>query len=141
MSGQALKACADYARLNAEIRSLTKMIGDALSYCRGVKGERQEGYDWADERVTYHDAEGGDHSHLKEAFTPEIYYHSPYAPERVYMSPSEIRGYLAEQKCLHCLTAYEAILARKAARKTFAGVKRAIGNIGRAENKRRAACQ
>ena len=136
MTDKALKVCADYAHLSTEIKFRTKAIGDALSKCRGIKGERAEGYDFVEERVTYHDAEGGDTSHLKEAFAFEIDDSHPYVPERVYKDESEILEYLREA-CPYCLTAYEHVQARKTARKQFGIVKRAIGNIGRAENKRR----
>lgn len=138
MSGKALKACADYARLSVEIKCRTKAIGDALSKCRGIKGERAEGYDFVEERVTYHDAEGGDTSHLKEAFAFDIDDSHPYVLERFYKDESEILEYLREA-CPYCLTAYEHIQARKAARKQFGIVKRSISAIGRAENRRRKA--
>lgn len=138
MSGKALKACADYARLSVEIKCRTKAIGDALSKCRGIKGERAEGYDFVEERVTYHDTEGGDTSHLKEAFAFDIDDSHPYVPERFYKDESEILEYLREA-CPYCLTAYEHIQARKAARKQFGIVKRSISAIGRAENRRRKA--
>ena len=32
MSAKALKACADYARINAEIKRLTRAIASALNY-------------------------------------------------------------------------------------------------------------
>ena len=136
MSEKALKACADYARLSAEIKCLTRAIGDALSRCRGIKGERPESFDFSEERVIYYDAENGDHSHLKEAFSFDID-EDQYSPSRVYKTDAEIRDYLLES-CPYCLTAYEHIVRRKQARKQFGIVKRSISAMGRAENRRNA---
>lgn len=135
---KALRACADYARLSAEVKRLTRVIGDSLDQCRGVKGERSAGWDFVAEVTTYHDTPE-DQSHLKEAFIFEIDDDNPYSPSRIYKSDSEIREYLSDEaKCPHCMTAYEAIQARKAAKKALGGVKRAISMIGRVENARKA---
>lgn len=131
MSDVALKACADYARLNAEIKLLTKSIGDALHYCKGVRGTCGVGEDGM--KYGEHD----DGTHLKEAFTPDTDYDEYGGGHTVWMSETEIREYLYEH-CACCLKAYEFVLERKAAKKALGSVKRAIGNIGRAENKRRA---
>lgn len=125
MSERALKACADYARLNAEIRSLSKAIGDALHYCKGVRGTCGVGSDgW---KYGDHD----DPTHLAEAFRPD----TTDEGSTVWMSDFEIREYLYEN-CACCLKAYERVLERKAAKKQLGIVKRAIGNIGRAANRR-----
>ena len=131
MSGIALKACADYARLNAEIRTLTKAIGDALHYCKGVRGTCGVGADG----MKYGDHD--DPTHLSHAFESDIEEQEYGEGRRVWMEEAEIREYLYEQ-CACCLKAYEFVLERKAAKKQLGIVKRAIGNIGRAENKRRA---
>lgn len=131
MSVKALKACADYARLNAEIRVLTNAIAEALSKCKGVKGT----FGVSEDGMQFGSAD--DQTHLKDAFTPDIVDSDSgyYGPQKVWLSESEIFDYLREQ-CPYCLTAYEHIKARKAARKRFGAVKRAIGAIGRAENVR-----
>jgi len=125
MSGKALKACADYARLNAEIKELTKLISGALRYCKGVRGTCGV----AEDGMQY--GEHDDVTHLKDAFTPDKN-DEGYA---LFMTDSEIREYLSEN-CACCLKAYEFVLERKAAKKSFGVVKRAISAIGRAENKR-----
>lgn len=126
MSGKALKACADYARINAEIKTLTKSIGNALRYCKGVRGTcgvDEEGFQYGDPN---------DQTHLKDAFSGDV----DDDGHRVWMTDAEIREYLYEN-CDCCLKAYELVLKRKAAKKSFGAVKRSIGLIGRAENTRR----
>lgn len=128
MSSKALKACADYARLNAEIKRLTTVIGEHIGKCPGVNGDLQP----ADDDGWYARA-NKDRTHLKEAYTPDV---QGFPPERVFMEDADVLEYLAD--CPHCLAAHEAIQARKAARKQFAAVKRSIGAIGRAELAREA---
>lgn len=125
MSDKALKACADYARLNAEIKEITKLISGALRYCKGVRGTCGV----AEDGMQY--GEHDDVTHLKDAFTPDKN-DEGYA---LFMTDSEIREYLYEN-CACCLKAYEFVLERKAAKKALGVTKRAIGAIGRAENKR-----
>jgi hypothetical protein len=125
---KALKACADYARLSGEIRRLSVQIGEHIGKCPGVNGDLQPAPDdgWY---MRYQK----DRMHLKEAYTPDP---QGFPPENVYMEPGDIEEYLAV--CPHCLAAHEAIQARKAARKQFGIVKRAISAMGRAENARNA---
>jgi hypothetical protein len=125
MSNKAIKACADYARLNAEVRQLTKSIGDVLRYCKGVRGTCGVGEDGM--QYGAHD----DVTHLKDAFTGDV----DDEGHKVWMTDAEIREYLYEN-CGCCLKAYEFVLERKASKKALGSVKRAIGNIGRAANKR-----
>lgn len=133
MSGKALKACADYARLSAEIKRLTKAIGDALDGCPGENGKRHA-TELEDGQIIF----GGDNdeTHLKAAYTPETVGDYYTGPELKYLSEQAVRGHLAGV-CPACLAAHEAIQARKAARKSLGAVKRAITLIGRAENRRR----
>lgn len=134
MSGKALKACSDYARLSAEIKDLTKAIGDAFDGCPGENGKRQS-ITLEDGRVIY----GGDDdvTHLKAAYTPETVGDYYSGPELKYMSEAAIREHLSGV-CPACLAAHEAIQARKAARKSLGAVKRHITMLGRAENARNA---
>lgn len=124
---KALRACADYARLNTEIKRLTKAIADMLHYCEGVRGTCGIGTDGM--KYGEHD----DDTHLKSAFTPDTS-EDGYYPTKVWMNDSEIREYLYEH-CACCLKAYELVLERKAAKKAFGVVKRSISTIGRAANK------
>ena len=43
---KAIKACADYARLSADIRCLTRAISDSLSGCLGVNGHLKLPANW-----------------------------------------------------------------------------------------------
>jgi len=112
MSEKALKACAEHARLSAEIKALTKAIGESIGKCQGVDGDLN-------------------HTHLKEAYEPYI---QGFPLEAAYMEPEDVSEYLAV--CPHCLAAHEAVQARKAARKSLGAVKRHITMLGRAENAR-----
>lgn len=134
MSDKALKACADYARLSAEIKQLTKAIGDHLDFCRGVNGKRAS-VELEDGRIVY---VGDDHdeTHLKGAYTPTITEPTYYSEgETRYLSDKQIRERLA--CCPACFAAHEAIQARKAARKSLGATKRFITMLGRAENARK----
>lgn len=126
------QACADYARLTAEIKRLTKAIGVALEQCKGVEGKRDEGFDFQRQVVTYHDGDK-DHSHLKEAFIPDVEESDYYSEgHHVYMAESEIREYLGNDvKCVHCLSAFESVLSRKAAKRELGIVKRRIVAYGK----------
>ncbi|WP_241300549.1 hypothetical protein [Burkholderia stabilis] len=127
MSAKALKACADYARLNAEIKRLTSAIASTLHYCKGVRGTCGIGEDG----MVYGDHD--DVTHLKHVFTPD---HDDEG-HTVFMTDAEIREYLFEN-CDCCLKAYGFVLERKAAKKQLGAVKRSIGAIGRAELAREA---
>lgn len=134
MSEKALKVCADYARLSAEIKALTKAIGDALDGCPGVNGKRAS-LELEDGAIVF----GGDadETHLKSAYTPILIEPTYYSDgETRYLSDKQIRERLA--CCSACLAAHEAIQARKAARKSLSAVKRHITMLGRAENARNA---
>ncbi|MDN7988967.1 hypothetical protein QZM97_02640 [Burkholderia orbicola] len=126
MSAKALKACADYARLNAEIKRLTVAIGEALDGCKGMKGTMGIGADGM--KYGAHD----DDTHLREAFRPETVDDGYGEGSTEWSSDAEIREFLTEH-CAACLKAYELVLQRKAAKKAFGAAKRSIGAIGRAE--------
>lgn len=131
MSAKALKACADYARLNAEIKRLTSAIASTLHYCKGVRGTCGVGADG----MKYGDHD--DITHLKHAFTPETEELEWGGHRKVWMEEAEIREYLFEN-CDCCLKAYGFVLERKVAKKALGAVKRSIGAIGRAEMAREA---
>lgn len=132
MSAKALQNCIEYARLSAEIKRLTKAIGDALDQCPGENGKRHA-TELDDGSVIY----GGDEdsTHLKAAYTPETVGDYYSGPELEWMSDEAIREHLSGV-CPHCLEAHGLIQDRKAAKKQFGTVKRAISAIGRAELKR-----
>lgn len=121
MSTKELMVCADYARLNAEIKRLTKLIADLLRRCKGVRGTCGIGADG----MQY--GHPNDVTHLKHAFTPDI----DDSGNAVFMTDEEVREYLYEQ-CDCCLKAYGAVIERKAAKKQLGAVKRSISAMGRA---------
>ena len=126
---RALRACADYARLSGEIKRLSAALADALAACPGVNGHLQlpDG-PFDQDRINQHCT---DQTHLKAAYTPEVV-EGHYDRDQVFMTDAEVREYLA--LCPHCLTAHEAIQARKTARKLLGASKRAITMIGRRAN-------
>lgn len=111
---KALKACADYARLTREISSLKTALGDHLGKCTGVRTP-----------------ELGDSTHLSVAYRPEVVESDSHYEDahNVFMTDAEIRAYLAV--CPHCLSAHEAIQARKVARRSLGATKRIIGMLGK----------
>lgn len=128
---KALRACADYARLNAEIRRLSNALSENLSKCPGQHGYllSNNAAEWAKQEA--------DCTHLKAAYTPEVE-SSAYEQWTVYMTEAEIREYLAV--CPHCLAAHDAIQARKAARRSLGAAKRYITMLGRAANREQIEC-
>jgi len=132
MSAKALQYCVEYARLSAEIKRLTKAIGEALDQCPGENGKRHS-TELEDGRIVY----GGDEdpTHLKAAYTPETVGDYYSGPEQEWLSDEQIREHLAGV-CPSCLAAHDAIQRRKVARKSFGALKRSITATGRAELKR-----
>ena len=123
---KASKACADYARLSADIRRLTREIGDRLSGCLGVEGRlKLPDCASAGEAMEY---QKGDETHLARAYRGEVV-DGVWEPYLRHYSASELVEQLSV--CPHCLAAHEAIQARKAARKSLGSAKRAITMIGR----------
>jgi hypothetical protein len=106
---KALKACSDYARLSAEIKSLTFEIGAHLGACLDFK-----------------EAKG---VHPVETCLVEAYAHDEDDSGRYFLTAAEQDEILS--KCVYCSAAHEAIQGRKAARKSLGAAKRAITMIGR----------
>lgn len=118
---KALKACADYARLSAEVKRLTVAIAVALAGCPRVEGRLADL-----EFETGQALEGV--THVKNAyrgFIPD----DAWEPYLRHYSAAELIEQLSV--CPHCLAAHEAIQRRKAARKSLGAAKRAITMIGR----------
>lgn len=110
MTDKALKACADYARLSAEIKRLRNEIGAHLIAC--LESKEAKGIRPID-------------TCLSEAYACE-----KDEDGRYFLDASEQDEILS--KCIYCSAAHEAIQARKAARKQFGILKRSISAIGRA---------
>ncbi|CAG4887764.1 hypothetical protein [Paraburkholderia saeva] len=132
MSDKSLRYCVEYARLSAEIKRLTRDIGEALDGCPGEHGKRQSSQT-EDGRTIF----GGDddETHLKAAYKPEEVESDYSGVDLEYLSDAAIREHLSGV-CPACLAAHEAIQQRKAARKSFGAVKRSIMATGRSAMKR-----
>ena len=120
---KALKVCADYARLSAEIKRLTRLLSDSLAACPGVNGHLQLTAEWPFDQESIN-LMNADETHLKRAYAVYTDEDGSYWSTR-----SEQLEILSA--CPHCLTADAAIQARKAARKSLGAAKRAITMIGR----------
>ncbi len=119
---KALKACVDYAHWSAEIKRLTTVIGDSLAACPGVNDHLQfTGIGFSPAEV---DRFHADETHLRRAYASDM-----DDDGTSWLSRSEQMEILSA--CPHCLSAHEAIQARKAARKSLGAVKRQIGKLGR----------
>jgi hypothetical protein len=124
---KALKACAEYARLSAEIKRMTRVLSDSLSACPGVNGNLQlPAFGFSQDAV---DRCNADQTHLKSAYESDC-----DDSGRYFLTRTEQLEILAA--CAHCQAADQAIQARKAARKSLGAAKRQITLIGRAENGR-----
>lgn len=124
MSEKALKACADYARLNAEIKSVTRLLSDLLSACPGVNGHLQLSVDRLFDNAAI-DRMNADKTHLKAAYESDS-----DESGRYFLTPSEQMEILSS--CSFCVAAHAAIQERKALRKSLGATKRFITMIGRA---------
>lgn len=122
---KALRACADYARLNAEIKRLKIEIGDCIAKCPGVF--YKEIHNSKGDLIAMN-ATG---THLTEAYACDT-----DDSGRYFLEPVEQIKVLSA--CPPCLAAHEAIQARKAARRSLGAAKRAITMLGRAANKEQA---
>jgi hypothetical protein len=126
---KALRACGDYARLNSEIRQLTREIGDCLMRCKGVEVP----CDVQDGPNLIIGGASTTETHLKRLYRGVID-DDDYYPTIRYLSDKEIHARLFDE-CPHCLGAHHAILMRKAARRSLGGAKRFITLLGRAAPK------
>lgn len=101
---KALAACRNLVSRVAEVKRLTRVIGDSMDACQ-------------------------DHgSHLWAAYSHEV--DEEYG-ERLYLEPHDQEEILS--KCPACKNAHEAIQLRKAAKRHVASAKRAITRIGKSK--------
>lgn len=104
---KAVQACADYVRINKEIKRLGQEIGEALTWCPA-------------NRTSYSEGE----THLRE------YYRNVNAAEYVGERYDRVKGQDEFEACQHCVTAHKLIQDRKSARRSLGAVKRRITQIG-----------
>lgn len=110
---KALAACIEAVAAATDIKRLKLVIGDSLAACR-------EAWDaQASEADRYV-------SHIETAYA---FYTDDEYEERVYLD-DEAQGEIFAT-CPYCLTAHNAIQARKAARKRLGAARRAITMIGK----------
>lgn len=123
MSDRALKACTEYARINAEIKALSRELSDALSKCRGVDPAPYPG-SVSDLLYAAHSE-----THLKRIYRGVVEEH-PCGLEIRFLNDKEICARLMNE-CDHCLVAHMAIQQRKAARRRLGATKAFITKIGK----------
>jgi hypothetical protein len=99
---KALTACRNLVSRVAEVKRLTRVIGDSMQSC----------------------PDGG--RHLTEAYACDV--DEEYGG-LLYLEPNEQEEVLSE--CIACKTAHEAIQLRKVAKRYVASAKRAITRIGK----------
>jgi hypothetical protein len=108
---KAVQACAAYARHAADIKALGNAIHEGLEGCRSkLRGDNGE-------KLT----------HLSKALRESVTEDETGEHRRLY--DDEILK--ANGRCSHCRAAFNAIKARKSARRSLGQVKRFIGVIGR----------
>lgn len=112
---RALSAVRGLAVARAEVERLTKEIGKALAWCKGVNGQ-------------IHKDNGSDITHLKHAYAPEL--RDSDMGGRDYMDDDEIHEYLSET-CQHCLKAHQLVKQRRVARQAHGRAKAVVTRIGR----------
>lgn len=104
---KAVQACADYVRINKEIKRIGQEIGEALLCCPVSRASYSEGA-----------------THLKE------YYANVNAGGYISSHSHRVEGQDEFEACPHCMAAHKLIQDRKSARRSLGAVKRRITQIG-----------
>jgi hypothetical protein len=99
---KALAACRNFVSRAAEVKRLTRVIGDSMQAC----------------------PDSG--RHLTDAYACDV---DEEHGERLWLEPHDQEEVLSE--CVACKNAHEAIQLRKAAKRHVASAKRAITRIGK----------
>jgi len=125
MTDKYKNACAEYAKANAEMRRLSRAIGDASYACHEVQAGK-----WEEEhpgRLNMQDPV----NHLKMAYemaTGDSDCGHGY--ERYFVNhDNDVDGYLKDT-CQHCYAAHLAIQERKKAKRAFGIAKRRVTILG-----------
>lgn len=115
---RALAACRELLVANAEVKRLSKLIGEGIGNCP----------------LLLHPAEYGPKgpaTHLSKAYAAEEVENDNWGgTHKEWASRAEVLEILSE--CPHCMAAHEAIQLRKAARQRLGKARRAVSMIGRA---------
>lgn len=114
---RALAACRELVGASAEVRRLSKLIGESLCACP-MMNEPEYG-------------PKGPVTHLSAAYAAEeVENDHSYGTHKEWLGSAEVLETLGE--CPHCMAAHEAIQLRKVARQRLGRAKRAVTMIGRA---------
>ncbi|SIO39356.1 hypothetical protein SAMN05444172_1576 [Burkholderia sp. GAS332] len=108
---KAVRACAAYARHAAVIKALGGAIHKGLGGCRSKE----------------RDGDGNKVTHLSKALRMSVTEED--TGERRRLQDDEVMAAIG--RCTHCRAAFNAIKARKSARRSLGAAKRSIGVIGR----------
>lgn len=124
---KALELVQRYADTNRKLKQLRQQIGEHLGRCNGVKGDRLnvDANGWPTYYPEVDEKNRDKGTHLWAWYQPEIV-------DDGYMSPNQVWqqvGTLEAEECPHCYAAHLAIQERKAARKTFGGIKAAMSRL------------
>lgn len=128
--GKALELVNRYARLTKGIKDCTKHIGDHLSKCCGIEGNRLavDEHGWPTYQPELDEKNRDKGLHIWSWYQPE------YTEGNYYSEPRPIyEAITAEEhgvQCQHCYSAHLSIQARKEMRKSLGVVKAAITRWG-----------
>lgn len=115
---RALAACRELVAANAEVKRLSKLIGDGLGNCPMALAAVEYG-------------PKGPATHLSNAYAAEDVENDSWGgTHKEWASRAEVLEILSE--CPHCMASHEAIQERKVARQRLGRARRAVSMIGRA---------
>lgn len=122
---KALELVQRYAETNRKIKALKKQIGERLDHCKGVNGDRLnvDSHGWLTYRPELDEKNRDKGLHLWRWYQPETVDDGNMNPT---IEWEHITATIHGAECQHCYAAHLAIQERKAARKTFAGIKAAM---------------
>jgi hypothetical protein len=114
---RALVACRELVAATAEVKRLSRLIGEGLSTCPMAIAAVEYG-------------PKGPATHLSNAYAAEEVENDNWGgTHKEWASRAEVLEILSE--CPHCMAAHEAIQARKVARQRLGKARRAVSMIGR----------
>lgn len=125
---KALQAAIRYEKASAQVKALTRSIGEELKECPTTKLAEQAWQQFGG-NIYVSKSSGKVMTHLWGAFNEEM--EGPYGAVR--LSEGEITDYLQDDEtgCPHCLRAWELIGERKAARKALGKAKLSLRAIAK----------
>lgn len=118
-------ACSEYAKASADVRRLSKVIGDALSACHSAQEPVLQEVDGVEVLDSV--------DHLKMAYAMDKEPADSGYGYQLYFAnhDGDVGGYL-QGRCSHCYAAHMAIQERKESRRRLGVAKRRICILGRA---------